>query len=99
MKKFDLDPTEGPHAASRLSDRELEFLQQIVAIEMAIRLEKSAYQDRFEKIAEARDEMDEVVCDLRRQRDRMIFVASVEADIDQIPVVEESQDEAHGLYL
>ena len=89
MATFDLDPTEGPHAASRLSDQELDFLQQVVAVELAIRLEKKVYEQRFRRFAEHREEMDEMVADWRNQRDRMVFVASVTADLDQLPVLEE----------
>jgi hypothetical protein len=33
--------------------------------------------------------MDEMVSDWRNQRERMVFVASVKADLDQLPVLEE----------
>ena len=89
MAIFNLDPTEGPHMASNLSDQELEFLQHVLAVELAIRLDKVSYQQRFHKIAEHRVEMDEMVEDWRRQRDRIIFVASVTSDLDHLPVLEE----------
>lgn len=89
MVNFNFDPTDGPHIASSLSDQELDFLQQIVAIELAIRMEEADYQLRFHKIAEHRAEMGEIVCDWRRQRDRMMFVESVTADLDQLTVLED----------
>jgi hypothetical protein len=89
MVNFNLDPTEGPHIASELTDQELDFLQQVLAIELAIRLDEATYQKRFRHIAEHRPEMDEMVSDWRNQRERMVFVASVKADLDQLPVLEE----------
>lgn len=89
MATFNLDPTEGPHIASNLSDQELDFLQQVLAVELAIRLSKADYERRFRRIADHRPEMDETVSDWRRQRDRMVFVASVTSDLDQLPVLED----------
>lgn len=89
MATFSLDPNEGPHAASGLSNEELEFLQQVLAVELAIRLGKADYERTFRRIAERRTEMDETVSDWRRQRDRMIFIASVSSDLDRLPVLED----------
>ena len=89
MPIFELEPDEGPHAAAKLTDAELDFLQQVVAVELAIRLDRKAYEDRFRSIADHRAEMDDMVHDWRNQRDRIIFVTSVRADLDQLPVLEE----------
>lgn len=89
MVSFNLDPTDGPHIASELSDQELQFLQHVLAVELAIRLEAADYQHHFQRIAEHRAEMDEVVCDWRRQRDRMRFVASVRSDLDNLLMLED----------
>ena len=89
MATFNLDPSEGPHIGSNLSDQELDFLQQVLAVELAIRLGKADYEERFRRIANHRTEMDDIVSDWRRQRDRMDFVASVTSDLDAIPVLEE----------
>ena len=89
MATFNLDPTEGPHIASNLSDGELEFLLEVLAVELAIRLDENVYQQRFRRIADHRSEMDEIVFDWRRQRDRMGFVASVTSDLNQLPVLED----------
>jgi hypothetical protein len=89
MVNFNLDPTDGPHIASNLTDQELDFLQQVLAIELAIRMDETSYQVRFHRIAEHRADMDEIVSDWRRQRDRMSFVQSVTADLDGLLVLEE----------
>ncbi|MFZ0015307.1 MAG: hypothetical protein WAL25_14465 [Acidimicrobiia bacterium] len=89
MTTFHLDPTEGPHIASNMSDQELDFLQQVLAVELAIRLRRSDYEQKFRRIAEHRAEMEEIVADWRRQRDRMVFVASVTEDLDRLQVLEE----------
>ena len=90
MAIFNLDPNDGPHIASNLSDEELDLLQQIVAVELAIRLDKAAYERRFRSIADHRAVMDEMVGDWRAQRDVMNFVASVTSDLEQLRVLEET---------
>lgn len=90
MATFELDPSEGPHIASKLSDQQLAFLQQVVAVELAIRLRRDDYVQRFHEIADHRSEMDEIVTDWRNQRERMVFVASVTADLEQLPVLAET---------
>lgn len=92
MAIFELDPNEGPHIASRLSDQQLAFLHQALAVELAIRLRRDDFVERFHEIAEHRAEMDEMVSDWRRQRERMVFVASVTADLEQLPVLAESPE-------
>ena len=91
MATFELDPNDGPHIASKLSDQQLAFLHQVVAVELAIRLRREEYVQRFHEIAEHRTEMDEIVSDWRSQRDRMVFVASVTADLEQLPVLAETE--------
>ena len=91
MPTFELDPSDGPHIASGLSDQQLAFLHQVVAVELAIRLRRDDYIQRFNEIAEHRTEMDEIVSDWRNQRDRMVFVASVNADLEQLLVVSEAE--------
>ena len=90
MAIFNLDPTDGPHIASSLTDEDLGLLQQVVAVELAIRLDKAAFERRFRSIADHRADMDEMVGDWRRQRDVMVFVASVTSDLDQLRVLEET---------
>jgi hypothetical protein len=89
MPRFNLDPTAGPHMASDLTDDDLDFLLHVLAIELAIRLDSAAYQQRFHGIADHRTEMDEIVSDWRNQRDRMGFAASVTSDLEGLAVVED----------
>jgi hypothetical protein len=89
MMTFEFDPTDGAHVASNLSDQELDFLQQVVAIELAIRLDETDYRLRFHKMAEHRAEMGEIVGDWRRQRDRMMFVESVTSDLERLAILED----------
>ena len=91
MATFELDPNEGPHIASNLSDQQLAFLQQVVAVKLAIRMRREDYVQRFHEIAEHRTEMNEIVSYWRNQRDRMVFVASVTADLEQLPVLVETE--------
>lgn len=89
MARFNLDPSAGPHMASGLSDEDLDFLLNVLAIELAIRLDRTAYQQRFSRIAVHRTEMDEIVTDWRSQRDRMRFASSVMADLEGLTVRED----------
>ncbi|HET9259994.1 MAG TPA: hypothetical protein VFP42_07690 [Acidimicrobiia bacterium] len=91
MAIFELDLNEGPHIASKLSDKQLAFLHQVVAVELAIRLARVDYIRRFHDVAEHRTEMDEIVSDWRNQRDRMMFVESVKADLEQLLVLSEAE--------
>lgn len=91
MVTFNLDPAEGVHMASDLSDEELELLQHVLTVEFAIRLEGEDYQRLFQRIAEHRPEMEEMVSDWRRQRDTMRFVDSVTADLRNLPILEEKR--------
>ena len=91
MATFNFDPTQGAHMASELSDQDLDLLQHVLAVELAIRLDKVVYQQRFRRIADHRVEMDDIVSDWRNQRDRMGFAAGVTADLDQLPVLEDHQ--------
>jgi hypothetical protein len=92
MATFELDPADGPHIASRLSDEQLAFLHQVVAVELAIRLGRDDYVQRFHEIAEHRTEMDEIVSDWRNQRERMVFAAAVLSDIEQLAVLTETPE-------
>lgn len=92
MATFELDPNDGPHIASGLTDQQLAFLHQVVAVELAIRLGRDDYVQRFHEIAEHRDEMDEIVSDWRNQRERLVFVASVTADLESLPVMAETPE-------
>ena len=100
-KQYEFDPNEGPHAASRLSDQDIEYLHRIISLEMAIRMQGEAYETHFHGVAEARKEMEELICQLRKDRDRMVFVASVQADLENLPLTrdEEEVEETYGLYL
>lgn len=91
MATFNLDPKQGLHMASELSDQDLDLLHHVLAVELAIRLDKVAYQQRFRRIADHRAEMDDIVSDWRNQRDRMVFAAEVTAELDQLPVLEDHQ--------
>lgn len=101
MSDYQLDPSEGPHAASHLSDEELEYLHRITSLEMAIRMNRQAYEQHFREMAEARAELSEMVEQLRADRERMRFVAAVRADLESLPLTTggANTNQTHGLYL
>ncbi len=100
MSKYELDKNEGPHAASRLTDQELEYLHRITSLEMAIRMDREAYTKHFKNVAEARMEINEMIEMLRKDRDRICFVAAVQADLKNLPLTTDAGDtDVYGLYL
>ena len=100
MSSFELNKERGPHAASGWTDEDLQYLLSIVSLELAVRMETEKYSESFHNIAEAREEMDEMISHLREDRDRMCFAASVTADLEQLRLTTDNEaDEAHGLYL
>lgn len=98
---YEIDPNSGPHAAANLSDEELDYLHRIISLELAIRMSRKAYERHFHGVAEAREAADEMVGQLREDRDRMRFVADVQADLERIPLTtdRDEADRPHGLYL
>ena len=100
MSSYEINKDQGPHAASGLSDEDLQYLLRITSLELAIRMSSEDYTEAFHKIAEVRKEMDEMIEALRKDRDRMVFVAEVTADLERLPLTtDEEHDEAHGMYL
>lgn len=100
MSNFELNKDQGPHAASALEDEDLQYLLRIVSLELAIRMNADQYSESFQRIVEARKEMDEMISHLRKDRDRMCFVAEITADLEHLPMIaDRDADEAHGLHL
>lgn len=107
MSRFDIDPGDGPHAASGLSNDQLEYLHRIVSLEMAVRMKRDDFIQHFQNVVDARKDQDEMVKEVRKDRDRIHFVASVQADLENLPLTtdeEESQGEgksgqSYGMYL
>ena len=83
-----------------MSDEDLQYLLRIISLELAIRMSSEKYSECFRNIAEAREELDEMIEQLRKDRDRMCFVAEITADLERLPLTTDQEtDEAHGLYL
>lgn len=107
MSRFDIDPGDGPHAASGLSNDQLEYLHRIVSLEMAVRMKSSDFIAHFQNVVDARKDQDEMVKEVRKDRDRIHFVASVRADLENLPLTtdEEVSDgegrtgQSYGMYL
>jgi hypothetical protein len=102
MSRFEIDPAQGAHAASALSNEELEVLYRIVALEMAVRLSKEQFVELMERLGEARRNQDGLIDKVRVERDRILFVNSVEADLQNLPMTtdgEENRGQTYGMYL
>lgn len=107
MSHFQIDFEDGPHAASGLTNEQLEQMYRIVTLEMAVRMERAEFIELMERHAEARKQNDELVERVRRDRDRRQFEASVLADLETLPLTTEREgrhrrdnpDEGYGMYL
>jgi hypothetical protein len=102
MSRFEIDPAQGAHAASGLTNEELEVLYRIVALEMAVRLSKEQFVELMERLGEARRNQDDLIDKVRVERDRILFVNSVEADLQNLPMTtdgEENLGQTYGMYL
>jgi len=100
MSNFEFNRDQGPHAASGISDEDLEYLLRIISLELAVRTDGETYSEQFHKIADARVELEEMLSHLRKDRKRMSFAAAIRADLERLPLTtDQTNDEAHGLYL
>lgn len=107
MSHFEIDFEKGPHAASGLTYQQLEQIHRIVTLEMAVRMNREDFIELLEMLADARKQHDDVVDQVRRDRDLMHFEASVLADLEKLSVTPEEEgsslsrnpNEGYGLYL
>jgi hypothetical protein len=88
--KFDIDPDDGPHAGAQLSNADVEYLHRVIALEMAIRMGPEEYVMHFHGVAAARGSEEDMIEALRGDRDRMSFIAAVEADLAGLLVTSET---------
>ena len=95
-----IDPDLGPHAASALSDQEVEYLSGLMMWELSLRLVKKDYLEMLAEAADGRLHLDEEIDQARFERDLMYFEREVLHDIEAIPVVGGSvQEPPTGMYL
>ncbi len=100
MTDFTIDPSRGPHAAAGLSDEALEYLYKILTWELAIRTSRETFVSRLLELLEAREDIDETIDELRRERELMRFASDVLADIARLPLTaSEPTAETYGMYL
>ena len=89
MNDFDIDPSQGAHAAADLSDAEVEYLAKLALWEYAVRNDRHQWIDFVEEIMSVRDEVHEVIVEVRKERELMAFEAEVLADLDNLEVVQQ----------
>ncbi len=96
-----IDPRNGMHAAAEVPDEMLEYLYHTVLFELAVRMERHAFESSLRGTLEARAELDDVVDRVRQQRDLMRFAAEVMRDLAAIPVTAEPHpsEPTTGMYL
>jgi hypothetical protein len=87
---FEIDPDDGPHAGAQLSNAEVEYLHRVIALEMAIRMGREAYVRHFHDVAAALGAQEDMIGALRADRDRMSFIAAVEADLEALLMTSET---------
>jgi hypothetical protein len=78
---FEIDPNDGPHAGAQLSNADVEYLHRVIALEMAIRMGRETYMMHFHGVAAELGSQEDMIEALRVDRDRMSFIAAVEADL------------------
>ena len=100
MTDFTIDPTEGHHAGSHLTNEAIEQLVDTVLWELAIRTSERVFRERLSHIVDARRELEAIIAKTRNERDLMRFAADVTNDLDKLPLTTDASDEAgYGLYL
>lgn len=107
MSHIEIDFDNGPHAASGLKNEQLELMHRIVTLEMAVRMNRADFIELAERVADARRHQDELVDQVRRDRDLLQFEATVMTDLDRLPLTTEGEgsdgrynpDGGYGLYL
>ena len=102
MIRIEIDPADGAHAASALSNDELESLHRIVAFELALRMGRDQFLELLQRLGEARMRDDDLIDQVRVERDRILFVTSVESDLTRLPLTtdeRESHGPTYGMYL
>ncbi len=101
MSDFRIDPTRGPHAAADLSDDEVEYLCKLVLWELSMRTTMAEYEEFLTDLSGIREELDDLICEARKERDQMEFKASVLADLEELPLVSShgSGEPPTGMYL
>ncbi len=100
MKPIHIDPGGGPHSAAELSNEVLEYLFELVLWELAIRTSREQFEQCLANATAQRARSEEVIQELRRQRDLMCFAAEVMRDIQLLPGTDESAaPPSTGMYL
>lgn len=100
MTNIRIDPSKGSHAAGDLTNETLEYLAKIVAFEVALRTNAAFFKDRLVALADARSDMQEILDQVRHERDLMRFAEQVMSDLEQLPVQSEAKPEPnYGMYL
>lgn len=98
MADFYIDPTKGPHAGADLTDEQVEYLCRLAFWELSVRTPDSDYLEFVEALPAIRQEIDDLVCQTRVERELMQFEADVMADLDDLPLTTDRQPPT-GLYL
>lgn len=91
MRRFEIDLDDGPHAASGLTNVQLEQIHRIVTLEMAVRMPRDDFVELLQSVAEARRAQDEMVGQIRHDRDLMRFEAAVLIDLARLPLTTEGE--------
>jgi hypothetical protein len=100
MKPVTIDPQQGAHAAAGMSNEELRTVCEVMFLELAVRTDPEEFEKCLRHAIARREECSDKVDEVRVERDRMQFTASVMLDIQRLPGVEEqAQPPTTGMYL
>lgn len=99
MPHMSIDPTRGPHAASHLTDEEVERMVGVAIWEFALRTDPDKFKHRLAEISDARDALQYAIDQVLQERDVIEFAGAVMEDIDRLPVAGAPEPEtSHGMY-
>ena len=97
MSEIHLSADGGHHAAAQLTNEALQALLRAALLELAVRTDRDTYEEVLMGAVSERADADQLVCEIRRQRDLMWFAAEVERDIDSLPTIAD-RDRNVGMY-
>lgn len=84
---MNIDPYLGRHAAAGLTLEELRYLMNLAAVELAVRSSAGEYRDVAESILFGPGTSEDVIEEIRHERESIAFAEQVLLDIAALPEV------------
>ncbi len=87
MSEIRITPDAGHHAAAGLTNEALEALLNTALLELAVRTDRDTYEAVLRSAVHDRMAAEDLIEQIRGQRELMRFAAEVQRDIDLLPTV------------